>query len=70
MNKLSLIIAIIIMMIIVIIIGFNYNIIIIITEHFYWINDNKGIWLTPKEKQGNIITLIKFQNQIKFQYRF
>lgn len=28
------------MMIIVIIIGFNYNI-IIITEHFYWINDNK-----------------------------
>lgn len=29
------------MMIIVIIIGFNYNIIIIITEHFYWINDNK-----------------------------
>lgn len=64
MNKLSLIIAIIIMMIIVIIIGFNYNI-IIITEHFYWINDNKGLWLTPKEKQGNIITLIKFQNQIK-----
>lgn len=63
MNKLSLIIAIIIMMIIVIIIGFNYNI-IIITEHFYWINDNKGIWLTPKEKQGNSI------NAIKFQYRF
>lgn len=30
------------MMIIVIIIGFNYTI-IIITEHFYWINDNKGI---------------------------
>lgn len=51
------------MMIIVIIIGFNYNI-IIITEHFYWINDNKGLRLTPKEKQGNIINLIKFQ------YRF
>lgn len=30
------------MMIIVIIIGFNYNI-IIITEHFYWIYDNKGL---------------------------
>lgn len=62
MNKLSLIIAIIIMMIIVIIIGFNNN--IFITEHFIWINDNKGLWLTPKEKQGNIINLIKFQ------YRF
>lgn len=46
MNKLSLIIAIIIMMIIVIIIGFNNN--IFITEHFIWINDNKGLWLTPK----------------------
>lgn len=63
MNKLSLIIAIIIMMIIVIIIGFNNNI-IIITEHFYWINDNKGLWLTPKEKQVNSINLLKFQ------YRF